>query len=49
LSAPKTGGWQTYTNLSVQNVELAAGEQIMRIFITEDGFNLNYIDIVPSK
>lgn len=49
LSAPKTGGWQTYTDLTVQNVELAAGEQIMRIFITEDGFNLNYIDIVPSK
>jgi len=49
LSAPKTGGWQTYTDLIVQNVELTVGEQIMRIFITEEGFNLNYIDIVPSK
>jgi hypothetical protein len=44
MNIATTTGWQTYTNLST-TVNLTAGVQIMRLFITGGAFNINYINI----
>ncbi|MBN2485834.1 MAG: carbohydrate-binding protein [Bacteroidales bacterium] len=36
-----TGGWQTWTTVQVNNVQLTAGTQIMRISFPVGSFNLN--------
>ncbi len=48
LVAPNTGDWQNWTDLVVRGVELSAGRQIMRMFVENDGFNLNYIEVTPA-
>ncbi len=44
-----TGGFQTYTNVVVNNVNLSAGSQELRLDLKSDNFNLNYIEIVPAE
>jgi len=39
-----TGGWQSWTTVSA-TVELKAGKQIIRVFFTTGGINLNWMDI----
>ena len=34
-----TGGWTSYTTLSIQEIDLAAGEQVMRLFVDVGDFN----------
>jgi len=53
IDIPNTGGWQEWVDVPVKEVELEAGEQILRLTITGDDFvNLNYIifdkEIVPE-
>lgn len=44
VAIPNTTGWQIWTTVTVNEVELTAGEQIMRITIgAEDYINLNYV------
>lgn len=44
-SIPNTGAWQTWTDLSVKNVSLQAGIQILRLTIgSQDYVNLNYMN-----
>jgi endoglucanase len=38
-----TGGWQTWTTTSYE-ATLPAGQQILRVLITQAPFNLNYLD-----
>jgi len=39
-----TGGWQTWSDVTVNNVELSAGEQVLKVLIgNTDYVNLNYI------
>jgi hypothetical protein len=49
LDTPKTGDWQKYTDLTARNVELKAGEQVIRLVIDAGSFNLNYIDVAASS
>ena len=44
-----TGGFQTYTDVVINNVNLSAGFQELRLDMKSDNFNLNYIEIVPAK
>ena len=42
-SFPATGGWQNWETYSY-NLPLTAGEQILRLYITQSPFNLNWIE-----
>ena len=44
-----TGGWQTYQDVVVSNVNLGAGAQELRLNMKSSDFNLNYIELVPSE
>ena len=44
-----TGAFQTYTNVVINNVNLSAGFQELRLDMKDDNFNLNYIEIVPAE
>ncbi len=47
VAIPNTGGWQTWQTVTVNDVELSAGEQIMRMTIGEtDYVNLNYVEFI---
>ncbi|MCB9782944.1 MAG: family 16 glycosylhydrolase [Candidatus Omnitrophica bacterium] len=48
LSTPNTGEWQKYTDVIAKDVELSAGEQVMRVVVDKGGFNLNFIEIQKS-
>jgi hypothetical protein len=45
VSVPVTGGWQTWTTVSVTTT-LSAGTQTMRFVPTAEGFNVNYIEVL---
>ncbi|MGD1875420.1 MAG: malectin domain-containing carbohydrate-binding protein, partial [Mastigocoleus sp.] len=42
-----TGGFQTYEDIVISGVTLNAGEQELRLDMTSNSFNINYIDLVP--
>lgn len=44
IAFPATGGWQSWTNVEVEGVELLGGVQTLRFVINQGGFNINYID-----
>jgi hypothetical protein len=48
LSFGGTGGWQNWTDVTAQGVNLSAGSQQLRLDMLSNSFNVNYIDIVPS-
>lgn len=44
IAIPNTGGWQEWTNIKVNDVQLEAGEHVLRLSIGDvDYVNLNYI------
>ncbi len=49
LSIPNTNGWQTWQDVTVQNIQLTAGTQIIRLTIgATDYINLNYMTFTAS-
>jgi len=45
IAIPNTGGWQTWTTVSVKNVALKAGKQVLRLTIgATDYVNLNFVE-----
>jgi xylan 1,4-beta-xylosidase len=45
VAIPNTGGWQTWTTISVKNIPLTAGQKVMRLTIgATDYVNLNYVE-----
>ena len=49
ISVPITGGWQTYQTVSVKNLPLKAGQQVLRVTVgATDDINMNYISFTPS-
>ena len=44
-----TGGWQSYQDVVVSNINLDAGSQKLRLDMKSDKFNLNYIELVPKQ
>lgn len=50
LAVPNTGGWQTWQTVSIENVKLTAGEQVLRLTIgNEDYVNLNNITFMAQS
>jgi beta-glucanase (GH16 family) len=43
FALPNTGGWQNWQNVTVNNVALTGGAQIMRLVIESGGANINHI------
>jgi hypothetical protein len=53
LTIPNTGGWQSWQTLTVNNVSLSAGVQVLRVVLDSNGpggstGNLNYLNIASS-
>jgi hypothetical protein len=48
FSIPETGGWQSWQDVTISNVALSAGQQIMRFVADSSGFNINYITIASA-
>jgi xylan 1,4-beta-xylosidase len=50
ITIPNTGGWQIWQDVTVPNIRLEAGVQVLRITIGgADYVNLNYMVLLPSK
>ncbi|MFN6943946.1 MAG: Ig-like domain-containing protein [Cytophagaceae bacterium] len=47
LVVPNTGGWQNWQTITVNDVNLSAGQKIMRIVMGGDGFNINHVTFSP--
>ncbi|MEM0966331.1 MAG: carbohydrate-binding protein [Verrucomicrobiota bacterium] len=50
FNVPHTGGWQTWTSLTLSNVTVSNGGygKILRIDYTGSDFNLNWIEFIPK-
>jgi beta-xylosidase/predicted nucleic acid-binding Zn-ribbon protein len=44
INVPNTGGWQTWQTVTVNGINLTAGEHIMRIAFDASYMNLNYVE-----
>lgn len=44
ISVPNTAGWQTWTTVTLNNINLTAGTHIMRLAFDSDYMNLNYVE-----
>ncbi|MCR6637551.1 MAG: carbohydrate-binding protein [Sporocytophaga sp.] len=44
ISVPNTGGWQTWQTITVKDVPLTAGKNIMKIVFDASYMNLNYME-----
>ncbi len=44
ISVPNTGGWQVWETVTLNDVNLTAGEHVMRIAFDSDYMNLNYVE-----
>jgi len=41
VSVPNTGGFQTWTTVTVSNIALSAGQQTLRVYFDAGGYNMN--------
>ena len=48
LGFDATGGWQSWTDVIGDNLNLSAGSHELRLDMGSSGFNVNYIDIIRS-
>lgn len=44
ITVPSTGGWQVWTTVTVNNLNLSQGQKVMRIAFDSDYMNLNYVE-----
>ena len=47
VSFGATGSWQSWQDVVIGDVSLAAGSQQLRVDMLQGQFNLNYVDLVP--
>jgi hypothetical protein len=48
ITIPNTGGWQSWQTVSVPNVNLTAGNKIMRLNFIGGGMNVNFLSFTSS-
>jgi beta-glucanase (GH16 family)/SOS-response transcriptional repressor LexA len=46
IAVPNTGGWQTWQTVSATDINLSAGQKVIRIFMESSDFNINYFNVV---
>ncbi|WP_010664725.1 carbohydrate-binding protein [Marinilabilia salmonicolor] len=44
-----TGGWGEYTSLVVEGIELESGEQVLRLYYTGGGVNLDKVEVTAQS
>ncbi|WP_275739904.1 glycosyl hydrolase [Halorhabdus sp. SVX81] len=44
VSFEATGGWQSWTTVTISGVELTAGEQVLRLSMDDSEFNVNWVE-----
>lgn len=49
VSVPNTGGWQDWRDVTVSDVSLNAGNQVVRINFTAGDFNLNKVTVTATS
>jgi hypothetical protein len=49
INVPATGGWATWQTITINNVNLTAGNKVMRIVFDTDGINCNYVNFVLNS
>lgn len=49
ITTPNTGGWQSWQTVAVNDIALSAGQQVMRVYMTSGGFNLNSLAFTASS
>jgi hypothetical protein len=49
VSVPNTGGWQTWTNIKVSNINLTQGQHVLRLAFASEFFNINYFDVEKAS
>ena len=47
VSFGHTGGWQSYTDVTISGIELEAGSQQLRLDLLDSKLNINYLDLIP--
>jgi len=47
LGFDATGGWQSWTDVVGDNLNLSAGSHELRLDMGSSGFNINYVDLIP--
>lgn len=45
ITVPNTGGWQTWTDVTVGPVSIATGSYTLKVVMETNGFNLNYVEV----
>jgi chitodextrinase len=45
VTIPDTGGWQSWTTVTVEDVSLSVGEQVLRVSVGDGGWNLNWFEV----
>ena len=46
VPVPATNGWQNWTSVRIQNVSLPAGEHVLTLYFTKEGFNINRMQFI---
>ena len=49
VAVPSTGGWQTWTTVTATGVALTAGNQTLRVHVSNGGWNFNWMDFTQSS
>ena len=49
ITVGNTGGWKSWQDVTLENVEISAGEQILRIGFIQGGINLNYVKFIQKN
>lgn len=49
VSLPNTGGWHNWQTVSVENLDLAAGESQLKLVFLTGGFNIQYMEFVQTS
>ena len=49
VSVGGTGGWQSWTTVTVSGIDLTAGEHVLRVAVESAGFNLNWLEFVQAS
>ncbi len=52
ITVPSTGGWDTWTTVTIPSVWLNSGEQVWRVVMDSNGYggatgNINWISVTP--
>jgi len=48
ITVPNTAGWQNWSTVTINNLNLTTGQKVMRVVFDSDYINLNYVEFKPA-